>query len=309
MIKFKAKDASGEVFNSALSAFTFPAGESHIKREQQRPLEKTEIAILQPTPESLHTDLFHLAMWSNYLSETDNTVRQVAVIPYFPGARADRGAPFGVGVYASFLYGTAVDEVVIFDPHSRVAVDQLNCDPKFFKVTVVRPSELFKASHIVYGFKEKYDGIIAPDKGAEERATAVAGVLGLPVFTVQKTRDFETGKLLGFDTSDIPEEGKFLLVDDICDGGGTFMGIAKATGLSKDQLDLYVSHGIFSGKALSNLPDYFGNVFTTNSYNPKQELLSDRVSWEEAEEYEAALKVYQRRDVVRLLLDKINPPV
>jgi ribose-phosphate pyrophosphokinase len=55
-----------------------------------------------------------------------------------------------------------------------------------------------------------------------------------------------------------------LIVDDICDGGGTFIGIAKA--LPKDvKKYLYVTHGIFS-KGLRELTGHFEHIYTTNSY-------------------------------------------
>jgi len=66
-----------------------------------------------------------------------------------------------------------------------------------------------------------YTGIIAPDKGALNRAEALAHAFEVPLYIGGKTRDFETGKLTGFTMESLPEGGKFLIVDDICDGGGT----------------------------------------------------------------------------------------
>lgn len=294
MITFKAKTNTGEIINSALSPFSFPAGEAHIKREEHRELEPTEIAILQFTPESLHTDMFQLMMWSNYVYNISKDIRQVAVIPYFPGARADRGIPFGAGEYAQFVYGTAVDEVVIFDPHSQVIVEELNYDPEFFKVTTVYPAEFFSDATVKDQISvDTYEGIIAPDKGAVGRSGSVAEALGLPLYTAEKTRNFETGKLTGFAIEEsFPSTGRYLIVDDICDGGGTFIGLAEAVKekYPEVEIDLYVSHGVFSSKALELLPQMFGNVFTTNSYSPSRDLPDS----------------FKRFDSIRLLLAKIN---
>ncbi len=61
--------------------------------------------------------------------------------------------------------------------------------------------------------------------------------------------------------------GKYLVVDDICDGGGTFLGLAdkfwKQTSIST--LDLYVTHGIFS-KGVRELLRMYHNVYSTDSY-------------------------------------------
>jgi ribose-phosphate pyrophosphokinase len=273
MITFKAKTSKGEIINSALSAFRFPAGEAHLKREDRRDLEPTEIAILTPSPESLHDDLFAVAMWSDYLLQQSETKQRVLLIPYVPGARADRGTPFGAFVYADFITYLNLSQIVVFDPHSATIVDLLN-DRSDSEITVVSSAELLATpaarQYLLLG---QYAGIIAPDKGARDRAKAVADLAGLPVFTASKTRDFETGKLKGFEIEDLPESGRLLIVDDICDGGGTFMGIAAASGLPKDRLDLFVSHGVFSGNA-AQLETAFNTVYTTNSFDSKNNSLS-----------------------------------
>ena len=43
------------------------------------------------------------------------------------------------------------------------------------------------------------------------------------------------------------------------------MGLAGATGLPKERLGLWVSHGVFSGRAPA-LADHFGEIVTTDSY-------------------------------------------
>ena len=81
----------------------------------------------------------------------------------------------------------------------------------------------------------------------------------------RKVRDFATGKLSTFQCEDLPETGRLLVVDDICDGGGTFMGLAQATGLPKERLDLWVSHGVFSRRA-AQITSAYGCIFTTDSH-------------------------------------------
>lgn len=279
MITYKAKTASGEIINSALTPFAFPAGEAHIKREDRRALEPVEIAVLQPSAASLHDDLFHLAMWNDYLlmenadSPPEGPSKRVVLIPYFPGARADRGQPFGLGVYATFIRDLELDQIVIFDPHSGMTGDTLHTAAD--KLSFVYP-------HDVLARQTAYAGIIAPDKGAVRRAQAVADKMGIPLYTAEKTRNFETGKLSGY-ALDMPSDSvskhlteRFLVVDDICDGGGTFMLLSDAFRKLRPQggLDLYVSHGVFSGKAFDNLKSGYDMIATTNSYDPLRPLPS-----------------------------------
>lgn len=306
MITFKAKTTNGEIIKSALSPFSFPAGEAHLKREDRRELEPTEIAILQPTADSLHDDLFQLSMWVDYITREDceakrefgKETRTVLVMPYVPGARADRGNPFGLGVYGQFIDDLYLHQVIILDPHSQETPDMLT---PFEVLTVVNSDEVLTTRLAgIFNFSG-YAGIIAPDKGAVPRATAVAEALGIPVFKAGKTRDEATGKLSGFSCEPLPEFGKFLLIDDICDGGGTFLGLADATGLGKDRLDLYVTHGVFSGKALDILPTKFGKIFTTNSYAPLRNLNTEPDSI-----VNLSNQPFVRMDITRLLLSKIK---
>lgn len=293
MITFKAREIDGEIVNSALSAFAFPAGEKHIKRNYERALQPVEIAIFQPDPTSIHDDLFELAMWADYLGGEDHEVKSVLIMPYMPAARADRGLPLGLEVYASFINSMLIDQIIIFDPHSHETPMWLSA---YETLTVSYSNELFAQPHMK-AVLNGYTGIIAPDKGAVLRATAMAELADIPVYTAEKTRDFETGKLTGFALDGLPADGHYLIVDDICDGGGTFLGLAGAINLPKEQLDLYVSHGVFSKDALKNLPEKFGYVFTTNSYAPRRELNGD-----DLDQY----PVFRKFDVIRFLMSQIK---
>lgn len=72
---------------------------------------------------------------------------------------------------------------------------------------------------------------------------------------------------------------KILIVDDLCDGGATF--IAGATYLRSicndiEELNLYVHHGLFT-KGVDHVAQYFDKIITTTSYqtinHPKVELI------------------------------------
>jgi ribose-phosphate pyrophosphokinase len=306
MITFKAKTPSGEIIKSAISDFIFPAGEAHIKVEPKRELEATEIAVIQSSADSIHDDLFKLAMWNDYLSNLPKTPEKVLVIPYFPGARADRVSegvqePFGLGVYTEFINNLWLDQVIIFDPHSEKTEELLTADT----VTVLEPADLFDQPGIKMMLTGTYSGVIAPDKGALARASEVAKVLDIPVYTATKTRDPNTGKLSGFSINLPPEEERYyLIVDDICDRGGTFLGLQKATGLEYGDVDLFVSHGVFSSDAIENLTGAFENVYTTNSYNPKRKLVLPGME-EDPDYISAQYSPFIRFDIIHLMLREV----
>ena len=61
-----------------------------------------------------------------------------------------------------------------------------------------------------------------------------------------------------------------IIIDDICDGGATFINIAKELRkpgyMYKDnKIYLIVTHGIFS-KGTTKLSQYFDGIYCTNSY-------------------------------------------
>ncbi len=197
------------------------------------------------------------------------------VIPYFPGARQDRvmslGEPFTVKVYADILNNANVKSVTIFDPHSDVTpalinncrvvsnhkfIKQVMCDLQKDKITLISPDggalkKVYDLSKYLYSHFQLYS-----DKKFE-----------IEVIECSKKRDVTTGKLSGFKVYEDDLEGKdCLIVDDICDGGGTFVGLAKEL-KAKGAGDLYlaVSHGIFS-KGFSGLNGYFKQIFTTDSF-------------------------------------------
>ena len=63
-------------------------------------------------------------------------------------------------------------------------------------------------------------------------------------------------------------DGKFIIIDDICDGGRTFIGIAEAIKeqVQNPEIYLLVTHGIFSA-GYNQLMNYFDKIYTTNSYH------------------------------------------
>lgn len=265
-ITFATRVGPGYVTTPTFESMRFPAGEGHIKVAHDNagkgPL--TEVATLTGADAN---DLILLGMWAD--AARQRAARTVALIPYLPGARQDRGLPFGANVYATIINGFDIDQIVCFDPHSPVMPSLIE------RLTIVDSAHLVR-QHIVGRADrdtapQRYAGIIAPDKGAVARATEVAQICHLPVYRAEKHRNPDTGKLDGFSCEPLPDTGRFLVVDDICDGGGTFMGLAESTGLPKERLGLYVSHGVFSGRAAS-LADHFGEIVTTDSYPAKAEI-------------------------------------
>jgi ribose-phosphate pyrophosphokinase len=144
------------------------------------------------------------------------------------------------------------DHVVVIDPHSTVA-------PALIDRCFVYPmEEMWKT------FWPGFSGIIAPDAGAGKRAFEVASIYKKKFLQAEKHRDVATGKLTGFACPNLKESEHYLIVDDICDGGGTFLGLGAVIEEAGAYATLFVTHGIFS-QGTDKLNDTFTDVYTTDS--------------------------------------------
>ena len=230
--------------------FTFhkyPAGECYFKGEPKLNTVYTAVS------RGVHMeDMLKLSLLEEIFENYHSQLR--LVLPYLPGARDDKGYR-GAEKYVRLIGQVSMCAIHTFDPHSGFMLNKFRYGNSHDSVSAVQAA--FD--------RQTLAGIIAPDKGASQRAKAVAKAMDLPCFHAEKTRDQATGKLSGFTCQPLPDTGRLLVVDDICDGGGTFMGLAEVTGLPPERLALWVSHGIFSGNAIW-LRDHYGEIATTDSF-------------------------------------------
>ncbi|WP_052071036.1 hypothetical protein [Rhodococcoides fascians] len=248
----------GTVTQSDDQRMQFPAGEEHVKEgADSAPAGHRRVVVIRGTNAN---DYMAAAMWASVQRGREHPV--TAIVPYLPGARQDRGFPWGAEIYADLINLINADEVICLDPHSDVGPFCTN------NVVEIPSTEIAVDAATNYA-ELQYTGIIAPDKGARRRAAHVAHALKLPFIQAGKRRDPATGALSEFVCPKLDPEGNYLVVDDICDGGGTFVGLAKAIDLHPEQLGLFVSHGIFSGswEKFRALNAHYGEIFTTDSYH------------------------------------------
>ena len=110
--------------------------------------------------------------------------------------------------------------------------------------------------------------VVFPDKGAYMRYKALYD----KAVICSKVRDVSTGELTGFsiENPEILEEcpnKPLIVIDDLCDGGGTFVGIAE---LLKEKCpdrpkSIFVTHAV-NPKGIDNMSEHYDNVYITNSY-------------------------------------------
>jgi ribose-phosphate pyrophosphokinase len=257
----------------------FPGGESMIRLEIPPTLYEECIVNANVTLNFRDNgDLFDLMLLVDAIRrEIYNPLRLSLTMPYLPYARQDRvcnsGESLSVRVVADLINSLTFDSVLVFDAHSDASMIALNN---------ARNVPMHICAHrLATQLESKRDNIIlvSPDVGAMKKVQAFAKYHKFPqVICAEKQRDTLTGEIKGitipdsFDgLVDVPDDGvEFLVLDDICDGGRTFVELAKALNdtykAPTDRLSLYVTHGIFS-KGVSELYEYYDDIYTHNLMN------------------------------------------
>lgn len=185
---------------------------------------------------------------------------KVLHIPYLLGARYDRmmevNGSFDLKVIAKIINSLNYDGVVLYDVHSDVStalIDKaVNLDNKF----------------VVDRYRGNDAVLIIPDAGAAKKAANYANWNDRITNTVHcvKHRDLSTGNIsLQVLDGERCKGRNCVIIDDICDGGRTFINIAKEIKeFEPATLSLMVTHGIFSN-GFEELEKWFDAIVTTNS--------------------------------------------
>lgn len=240
----------------------FSGGEVHIVLDTRQNIPKGATVVITARPSAMsHVMLILLA--KNALNLRG--VRNVKLfMPYTPYARQDRkcyeGESFSLLVFSQILNQAAFEEVTVLDAHSDVAPALIRNSENLSNYPYVE--EVIR----LIGNPKLF--LISPDAGANKKSNYLAQKLQLPLVKCDKQRNTKDGSLSGFEVFAEDLKGQdCLIVDDICDGGGTFVGLAKE--LKKKnagKLYLFVTHGIFS-RGFSTLKENFEGIFSTDSFS------------------------------------------
>ena len=160
---------------------------------------------------------------------------------YMPYSRQDRvcnsGEAFGLKVVANLINSAGFHSVETLDNHSDVATSLLDNVVNLDYNDILTGTELL--SDIGLGVLT----VVAPDAGSTKKIEK----FGTEFIQCLKTRNLETGSLSGFRVLNDVVDADLVIVDDICDGGGTFIGLTKELyNAGAHTVQLYVTHGIFS---------------------------------------------------------------
>lgn len=209
-------------------------------------------------------ELFILMQVGDILNRME--VEWALVITYLMGMRMDRvmsfNEAFSLKIVAKTINDMHPDAVFVVEPHSDRTLKLINNSTplmnRFAEAAMTDPEHNYM--------------VVFPDAGAKLRY-GKALENKVPMMTCHKKRDPATGKLSGFGIdnpevlNEYPECNAFFVIDDLCDGGGTFCGIAdQLKELRPDfHRTLAITHAV-SARGIYKVMDYYNDLFITNSY-------------------------------------------
>lgn len=251
---------NGEVRNFLRA--NFPGGEVHVSTNREpAPEYFGAVAIVARLRNS--DDVMALLVATDALRRTYPNARLVLKMPYIPYARQDRvcneGEALGIRVFSDLINAQNYSEVVVYDPHSDVAPALID------RCRIVSVSTIFDQSGLTGRLAQEGIPLVAPDAGATKKVSALARLCGVRFVRADKLRDPKTGDITGTEVYGNVQGSKVMIVDDICDGGRTFIELAKVLReRGAKTISLYVTHGIFS-KGVGCVLEHVDYIYTTDS--------------------------------------------
>jgi ribose-phosphate pyrophosphokinase len=210
-----------------------------------------DVFVIQSTSYPANDHLMELLVSLDALKRS-SARRVTAVIPYFGYARQDRKSaprtPISAKLVANMVTAAGADRVLTIDLHSMQTQG-------FFDIPT---DNLIAAPVLVKDIRDHHHStrdliIVSPDVGGVVRARDIADRLDTDLAIIDKRREragvSEVMNIIG----DVAGR-RCILIDDIVDTAGTLCNAAVAlTEAGASAVYAYVTHGVFSGAAVSRI--------------------------------------------------------
>jgi len=269
MIRAIVSTVSGKKIELDLDMFVFSGGECHVKIRNHAAIDEligiVNIYAYLTSAESFITLLLLADAVKRLPAFLPGSTRILLEMPYIVAARQDRpcepGEPLSAAVYADLLNTAGFNRVLVEDPHSDVAPSLIN------NVAVVQQHEIV-ADLLGEWLMSENVALVSPDAGSQKKIIKLARAMGgLDVIKADKIRDTTDGKITDTKVYDDVSGRKVLIVDDILDGGGTFIPLAqKLREMGATEINLFITHGIFS-KGVDIFDGIIDNIFTKSTWS------------------------------------------
>ena len=231
--------------------------------EVQENVRGEDMFVVQSTSYPANDNLMELLVSLDALRRA-SARRITAVIPYYGYARQDRKSgprtPISAKLVANLITKAGADRILTMDLHAGQIQG-------FFDIPT---DNLFAAPVFVKDIEEKYKNkpvvIVSPDVGGVVRARAYARRINANLAIIDKRREKPGSSEVMNIIGDVSNH-HCIIVDDIIDSGGTICNAAEALiNVGAISVDAYVTHGVLSGSAVSNISNSpLSSLVTTNS--------------------------------------------
>lgn len=233
-----------------------------------------DVFVIQSTSYPANDNLMQLLIMMDALRRA-SARRITAVIPYFGYARQDRKTdgrtPISAKLVANLISASGADRVLTVDLHAGQIQG-------FFDIPT---DNLFGGPVMIDDIKERFGRdkivMVSPDVGGVVRARALANKLNADLAIVDKRRP-EAGKSEVMNIIGEVKGARCIMLDDICDSGGT---LANAAAALKDQgavsVSAYVTHGVLSGTAVQRIEkSVLDELVMTDTIQPSESALKSK---------------------------------
>jgi ribose-phosphate pyrophosphokinase len=208
-----------------------------------------DVFIVQPTCPPTDAHLMELLVMLDAFRRS-SAERVTAVIPYYGYARSDKKdrprVPIAAKLVSNLIATAGADRVLTMDLHAAqiqgffdIPVDHLYAAPAFIGYYQDNPLPNLT--------------VVAPDTGGAERARAYAKRLNAELALCDKRREKANEAEVMNVVGDV-EGRNCLIVDDMCDTGGSLTKVAKALKeAGAARIDACFTHPVLSGAACEKL--------------------------------------------------------
>lgn len=198
-------------------------------------------------------------------------IKIILVMPYCAYSRQDRrcskGEAFSLKVFTNILNSLNLNKIFTVDNHSDVSTALINNTGNFKVNELLNPENKVLVGEYP---TNTADFLVSPDAGANKKVQAISSELKIPFIRADKVRSLEDNSVSNTIVYATPEQldnKTLLIVDDICDGGRTFIELTKAIKAIQPNctVNLYITHGFFTYGINHLYESGINTIYTTNS--------------------------------------------
>ncbi|WP_371311429.1 ribose-phosphate pyrophosphokinase [Hyphomonas sp.] len=234
-----------------------------------------DVFVIQSTSHPANDNLMQLLIMMDALKRA-SARRVTAVIPYFGYARQDRKTdgrtPISAKLVANLISTAGADRVLTVDLHAGQIQG-------FFDIPT---DNLFGSPVMVDDIKERFGKdkliVVSPDVGGVVRARSLAKRLDDADLAIVDKRRPEAGKSEVMNIIGDVKGKRCIMLDDICDSGGT---LANAAAALKEHgatsVSAYVTHGVLSNNAVERIEkSVLDELVMSDTIQPSKEALKSK---------------------------------